>query len=185
MSVTPAAPGRASRDVPRAATIAVRMRRRYSSRVILLRDDGRVLLFRFAIPPRADAAAPRFPIFWAMPGGEQHAGETAAETARRELWEETGAELALGPQVWRGEYDIDWNGETVWAVEQFFLVRTAGVDVRPAALTAGERCVLGAHRWWTCDELASAREPVFPRRAGELIARLIAGDVPASPILVC
>jgi 8-oxo-dGTP diphosphatase len=53
--------------------------------VVVWRDDH-VLLIRRGKPPRAGQ--------WSLPGGAQELGETVAETARREVREETGLELA-------------------------------------------------------------------------------------------
>ncbi len=53
--------------------------------VVVWRED-RVLLIRRSRPPRAGQ--------WSLPGGAQELGETVAETARREVREETGLELA-------------------------------------------------------------------------------------------
>lgn len=53
--------------------------------VVVWRDD-RVLLIRRGKPPRVGQ--------WSLPGGAQELGETVAETARREVMEETGLTLA-------------------------------------------------------------------------------------------
>ena len=53
--------------------------------VVVWRGD-RVLLIRRGKPPRAGQ--------WSLPGGAQELGETVAETAGREVLEETGLELA-------------------------------------------------------------------------------------------
>ena len=53
--------------------------------VVVWRDD-RVLLIRRGQPPRVGQ--------WSLPGGGQELGETVAETARREVREETGLELS-------------------------------------------------------------------------------------------
>jgi ADP-ribose pyrophosphatase YjhB (NUDIX family) len=68
------------------------MHRRYPSRpfvgvgVVCLKGDL-VLLVRRGRPPRKGE--------WSIPGGLQHAGETLAEAALRELREETGVEARL------------------------------------------------------------------------------------------
>ena len=53
--------------------------------VVVWRDD-RVLLIRRGKPPRVGE--------WSLPGGAQELGETVADTARREVMEETGLDLA-------------------------------------------------------------------------------------------
>lgn len=50
-----------------------------------------VLLIRRGKAPRANE--------WSLPGGRQELGETVAEAARREVWEETGLEVEVGELV--------------------------------------------------------------------------------------
>ena len=57
--------------------------------IVWARD--RVLLIRRAQPPRQGQ--------WSLPGGAQKLGETVAEAARREVREEAGIEIELGPLV--------------------------------------------------------------------------------------
>ena len=57
---------------------------------VVWRGD-QVLLIRRAKPPR--------PGRWSLPGGAQKLGETLAEAAAREVREETGVAIAIGPLV--------------------------------------------------------------------------------------
>ncbi len=58
--------------------------------VVVFRGD-RVLLVRRSNPPRAGE--------WSLPGGLQRLGETIADTAGREVFEETGVGIAVGNLV--------------------------------------------------------------------------------------
>lgn len=71
---------------------AVAMSREYPDRPvvgvgIVIVDGDRVLLIRRGTPPRVGQ--------WSLPGGGQELGETYAETARREAFEETGLSVAV------------------------------------------------------------------------------------------
>lgn len=62
--------------------------------IVLIKNDE-VLLVRRGKPPGVGQ--------WSLPGGKQELGETAEETARRELREETG--LECGPLVLAAHVD--------------------------------------------------------------------------------
>jgi 8-oxo-dGTP diphosphatase len=65
---------------------------RRAAAYVLCRDDrGRVLLTRYAVPGHPDDGK------WTLPGGGMEWGELPQETAVRELREETGLAVRLGP----------------------------------------------------------------------------------------
>ena len=67
--------------------------RRAAAYVVCRDDDGRILLTRFFAPGNPDSGR------WTMPGGAMEWGETAEQTALRELEEETGLHGRLGSVV--------------------------------------------------------------------------------------
>jgi 8-oxo-dGTP pyrophosphatase MutT (NUDIX family) len=60
---------------------------------------------------------------WALPKGLIAAGEKAADTALREVTEETGVEGRLLEKLGDVRYVYTWKGERVFKVVSFFLVR--------------------------------------------------------------
>lgn len=140
---------------------------RPSARLLLLDPEGRVLLFRFvhASGPLAGRT------YWATPGGALKAGETFAEAAVRELYEETGIRTGdIGREVARRRFALPMpNGSRVRADERYFVVRTAAIAISRAGWTDLEKEVMAAHRWWSPADLAATSETVFPE---DLIAML-------------
>jgi 8-oxo-dGTP pyrophosphatase MutT (NUDIX family) len=63
---------------------------------------------------------------WALPKGLIGRGEGAAETALREVAEETGIEGRLLQKLGDIRYVYTWKGERVFKVVSFFLVRYSG-----------------------------------------------------------
>jgi 8-oxo-dGTP pyrophosphatase MutT (NUDIX family) len=60
---------------------------------------------------------------WALPKGIIGRGESAAETAQREVQEETGVEATLLEKLGDIRYVYTWEGERVFKVVSFFLFR--------------------------------------------------------------
>lgn len=58
---------------------------------VVVRDDGHVLLVRRGQPPRAGG--------WSLPGGLVELGESLDDAIRREVREECGIEIEVGPLV--------------------------------------------------------------------------------------
>jgi 8-oxo-dGTP pyrophosphatase MutT (NUDIX family) len=147
--------------------------RRTSARVVLLDDDGAVLLFCGSDPALPDGPAPRW---WFTVGGAAQPGETLTEAAVRELAEETGLRVEpaemVGP-VWRRDAVIDFNGSVIRSEEMFFVHRTRRFEPSASGRTALERCYIHGHRW--CDEtmireLVAEGETVYPLQLGELLS---------------
>jgi 8-oxo-dGTP pyrophosphatase MutT (NUDIX family) len=159
------------------------MRVRRSSRLILLDEDRRVLLFRIedATVFRADEPSPV--TYWITPGGSLEAGEDHTTAALRELWDETGMTgIELGPWVALCEPVLNWVGELVQAHDRFYLARISTTVITMEYLSAAEREVYRDHRWWGIEDLRASGERVVPSDLVDLLARLIAGDVPPQPV---
>ena len=151
---------------------------RHAARVVLLDAASRVLLFPFTVP-LGDGRTRKV---WITPGGGLDPGESHEDGAARELWEETGMRLPLGPCVWTRTHLLRWDGRLIEQRERYF-VATANVSaVDTANWTELERAVLGGHRWWSSAEIAASPDVFAPGRLAEAILPLLAGDYPEQPI---
>ncbi len=152
---------------------------RPGARVILLDPDDRILMIR----TETDDTDP--PVLWITPGGAVEEGESFEEAARREMWEETGiTDFELGPCVWTRQNVWRWGKDWYDSRERYFFSRVGQTDLTPERMEEIEILTFTGFRWWTIEELTASDEFFVPRSFAELVAPLIAGDVPAAPIEV-
>jgi 8-oxo-dGTP pyrophosphatase MutT (NUDIX family) len=141
------------------------------SRLILLDQKCRILLLRAVDPLNGQT-------WWVTPGGGLEGDESFAEAARRELREETGLELEIGPWVWTRHHQYEWNGEWCDQYERFFVALTTSIQLAPEA----EDYYVVEKRWWTLKEIQDASDMFAPRRLEKLLGPILKADYPTQPI---
>jgi len=148
----------------------LKMRKRPSSRLLVLDKNNCVLLFRFQFNDGALAGED----FWATPGGAIEDGETYAQAARRELKEETGIDRDAGKQI--AQRDVVFQtpaGEYVQADERYFLIRVDGKTICKSGHSSLEEKYMKDHKWWSLFELKATSQTVFPENLIPLIEKII------------
>lgn len=109
---------------------------------------------------------------WALPKGLIGRGEGAAETALREVEEETGVRGRLVEKLGDVRYVYTWRGERVFKVVSFFLVRYS--RGRLGDIPAAHRHEVAEARWLPLEDaprlLAYGGEREMAVRARNLLA---------------
>jgi 8-oxo-dGTP pyrophosphatase MutT (NUDIX family) len=144
------------------------VRREFSAGAVLVRRlQGRWMMA--AIRPGGKPAG-----VWALPKGQIEPGDRGEETALREVTEETGARGRSLGKLGDVRYWFNWDGERVFKVVSFFLVRYTGG--RLGEIAAEFRHEVAEVRWLPLEEaprlLAYSGEREMARKALVEVARL-------------
>jgi 8-oxo-dGTP pyrophosphatase MutT (NUDIX family) len=126
------------------------MRREISAGLVLVRKMRGRWWFA-AIRPRGKREGT-----WVLPKGLLDAGETPAETALREGFEETGVRGRLVTKLGDVRYVYTWEGERVFKIVSFYLARAR--QGRIGAIPSGVEIEVAEARWLPLED------------AGELLA---------------
>jgi 8-oxo-dGTP pyrophosphatase MutT (NUDIX family) len=148
-------------------------------------DRLRILLFKFEDAVALDPTRPDLRIYWVTPGGGVDPGETHEQAALRELWEETGIQLAeVGPWIWSRERTFHFPDESVLVREQYCLARVSSAEICLTNMLPYERNVYRDHRWWSIAEMEQSAEVFLPPGLPRLLRPLLAGVIPTTPIIL-
>jgi 8-oxo-dGTP pyrophosphatase MutT (NUDIX family) len=143
---------------------------RRASRVLLVDEAGRVLLLHGFDPARPDHG------YWFTVGGGLDKGETPAQGAARELFEETGLRVRpdeLGAPVWRDTTEFPFDGVWYRQEQEFFLVRVPAWEVDTAGFDEIERASVDGYRWWSAGELDATPDRFYPPGLADLLRSLV------------
>jgi 8-oxo-dGTP pyrophosphatase MutT (NUDIX family) len=158
-------------DVPRDMPIEVRE----AVRVVVLDADDRILLFR-----AKHVVYPELGCWWELPGGGTEPGESHAETAMRELLEETGIRVRpdqISPANWRRI--ATFKGRVGRRVQHEVVV-TARIDGTAVVDISGQHDYeledYTTSRWWSVADVRASTERFYPGRLPEFIDAHLRGD---------
>jgi 8-oxo-dGTP pyrophosphatase MutT (NUDIX family) len=148
---------------------------RRADRVLLVDASRCVLMLRGCDPARPDHR------YWFTVGGGLDAGETPAQGAARELFEETGLRVApeaVGQPVFHEVTEFPFDGLWYRQEQDFFLLRVDSWAVDCTGFNEIEQATVDAYRWWSVDELRATDELYYPSFLPELLSDLSRGEIP-------
>ena len=146
---------------------------RRAARVLLV-DENNQVLFLKAREGNTDN------VFWLLPGGGLEGAETFEEAAVREVKEETGMTITLGPCLWTRHHVFEWLGVPQDQFEVFFISKVNVAIASNVQAAKPDDYVIG-HRWWQLNQIENTTEKFAPTKVAELLRPIMRGNYPATP----
>lgn len=144
------------------------MKIRKSSRLFIVDEQGRLLLFRY----HDEHQAP----FWATVGGELINDENYIDAAIRELKEETGLSLEIGTMIRERDevYAVVRSTPARW-LEKYFLVNSPNApELSNEGWSDEEKNTIQHMNWWSLEEMLKESPNTFkPSWIPELLSLVL------------
>lgn len=159
----------------------------YSIRVILINDKNELLLMRAEDKTTTRPDGKYNGHFWFIIGGEQEPGESIEDTAKREIFEETGLnqnDYNLGPVVWQGEFDLILAGKPRRMKQQFIVANTSKNKVDLSNLTIAEKEVITNIKWFSLEDIKNCKEVIYPVLLPQYLPDILNNNYPDEPIII-
>lgn len=155
---------------------------RRAARVVLIDPEHRLLLFRSPPSPHHQNRH-----FWYPVGGEVEPGETHAEAAVREAFEETGLrDLQLGSEIFERRFVFRWRDKVWDEWERWFVAHVEHFEPVFGGMDEVELDFTDC-RWLSAVDLAdvqAAGDLLTPSNLLELLPAVLGGEVPGAPLSV-
>ena len=144
---------------------------RHVARVLVINDQDQVYLLR-----GRDITLPHRPAFWFTPGGKIDHGETSAEAATRELFEEVG--LIVTPQdlgAIIGTEDSIYHFEGVHYRQHgvFYAYASNKAALNIDGWSDIEIRTIDRGKYWSVTELENTKETFYPAHLVKILADLV------------
>jgi 8-oxo-dGTP pyrophosphatase MutT (NUDIX family) len=152
-----------------------------SARIILVNRDLDVLLLLYENKVPIDPLRPDMLNYWVTPGGALETGESFEQAALRELEEETGIQVDIGPWVWTRYRTLRRNGSLLQHVERYFVAHLNDGPITTRNRTTED---IVASRWWSSDEMRNSSANFLPPDLPSLVQPILEGRYPSKPVLV-
>jgi 8-oxo-dGTP pyrophosphatase MutT (NUDIX family) len=141
------------------------------ARVLVINDIGQTFLLR-----GKDSTLPNRAPFWFTPGGKIDRGETPAQAAVRELFEEVGISTtpnALGEIVGTEDSEYDFEGVPYRQHGVFYAFSSNDAALNSHMWSEMEARTIDQGRYWSVPELIATSETIYPAHLAEMLASVL------------
>jgi 8-oxo-dGTP pyrophosphatase MutT (NUDIX family) len=138
------------------------------ARVLVINDFGQTYLLR-----GRDTTLPDPTPFWFTPGGKIDPGETPAQAASRELFEELGLVATpeqLGDAIGTESSDYYFEGQAYRQNGVFFAFLSNNAALNTLHWSEIEARTIDQGKWWSVRELETTTETIYPAHLVQMLA---------------